>query len=155
MTRCGRVCVPPLAEPSSTRLANNNLQTPVNNESTAGGRSQVELVVEGPGRRKGRTTQRFWGNLAYSELHLSDASVRCPSPLYTAFHTIHLSIRQINHFVNLSRRPVPGPRLRGRYNWWSNPRNVSITDTLRIPTGTKDPVVRFITIVIVQGNHVS
>jgi hypothetical protein len=66
-------------------------------------------------------------------------------------------IRQVYYLLKLSRWPVPGPGLRGRYKWWSNRTNVTITDTLLLPTGTgtKDPVVRFIAVVIVQGDHVS
>jgi len=66
------------------------------------------------------------------------------------FHTPYILIRQVNYFLKLSRLPVPGPRLRGRYKRWSN---VTIIDILPIPTGAKDPVVRSIALVIVQGDH--
>lgn len=84
-----------------------------------------------------------------------------PCAIIYCFHTIQppnllkVLIRQVNYFLNLGRRPsLPGPRLRGRYNWLSNARNVTLTDILLVPTITKDPVVRSIAIVIVQGDHV-
>ena len=139
----------------------------MSSESTAGDRLQAVR----PRRRK-RRTSRFWVNphLVYSYFLHPDylhpalfifwmdhttSSVHCKihfTPIY-CFRTAHhnVSIRQVNYLLNLARGLGPRPRLRGLHRRWSKPMS---TDTLLIPTITKDPVARFVALlVIIQCDH--